>query len=121
MGRIVHSCGHAQDHYIIGTYAADCDRRAAKLARQACDQRRRAAAERITAEQHSALADLAPVALQGSPRQAVWAETIRAKHLSVLLESDREAANVLTRIADAGWWIERRTSKVSIVIGDAIG
>ena len=106
---ITHSCGHQQEHYIIGEYAADYDRQVARLSRGKCDACRTQATTLIASQERSALLELGLVALEGSPKQIAWAETIRAKRISVLQRSDDKAVMVVAQITDAKWWIERRS------------
>ena len=109
MRRIIHSCGHEQEHYIIGEYAADYDRQAAKLSRGKCAACSTQAAV-LTASQTRATAlklGLAP--LVGSPKQIAWAETIRAKRLAALQRDNSETVMIIARITDAKWWIDHRS------------
>jgi hypothetical protein len=119
MQRIIHSCGHEQEHYIIGEYAADCDRKAIRLARQRCDACRTSAAEAMAVKARTAMMGLEPATLQGSSKQIAWAETIRAKRLSVLQCCDRDAATFLAGIVDAKWWIDRRSEPDAVIIASA--
>lgn len=109
MHRITHSCGHQQEHYIIGEYAADYHRQAARLSRGKCDDCRMQATALIASQTRTAALELGLVPLEGSPKQIAWAETIRAKRISVLQRNNDEAVIVVARIADAKWWIERRS------------
>ena len=116
MRRITHTCGHDQDHYIIGEYAADCDRRAAYLARRICDGCRKYAATQAACAERAAIVTLKLVPLQGSPKQVAWAETIRSKRLSALQRQDSHAALSIAGVADAKWWIDRRSEPDAVLI-----
>lgn len=109
MWRITHTCGHDQEHYIIGEYAADYDRRAAVLSRRICDRCWGRSAALAVAADHAVTAGLISARLYGSPKQIAWAETIRAKCLARVQQYDRQAAASLARILEARWWIERRS------------
>jgi hypothetical protein len=119
MRRITHSCGHEQEHYIIGEYAADYDRQAARLSRGKCDACRTQATALKASEARTVVLDLGLGELQGSPKQIAWAETIRAKRLSVLERRDRDAVMIVARITDAKWWIERRSDSDAVIIAAA--
>ena len=109
MWRITHTCGHDQEHYIIGEYAADYDRRAAVLSKRTCDRCWMRSAVLTVAAERAATFTLMPAGLYGSPKQIAWAETIRAKCLSRVQQYDRQAAASLARISEIKWWIERRS------------
>ena len=119
MRRITHSCGHEQEHYIIGEYAADYDSQAAKLSRGKCDTCRTQAASLIASQNRTAVQELGLAALQGSPKQIAWAETIRAKRLSALRQHDSEAALAVAQVTDARWWIDRRSEPDAVMITSA--
>lgn len=120
MHRITHSCGHQQEHYIIGEYAADYDRQAARLSRGKCNACRTQAAALIASQTRTAALELGLVPLEGSPKQIAWAETIRAKRIAVLRQSNDEAVMVVARIADAKWWIERRSDADDGLVASAV-
>jgi hypothetical protein len=109
MWRITHTCGHDQEHYIIGEYAADYDRRAAVLSRRTCDRCWGRSAALTVAAEHAATSGLIPAGLYGSAKQIAWTETIRAKCLSRVQQYDHQAAASLASVSEAKWWIERRS------------
>ena len=119
MRRITHFCGHEQEHCFIGEYAADYDRQALRLSRRKCDDCGTKALEIVTSEMLAAFAPFEPAALQGSPKQIAWADTIRAKRLLALHRRDREAAASIAQIADAKWWIDKRSDSDAVIIASA--
>ena len=110
--RITHSCGHEQAHTIMGTFAADCDRQAARLARQKCRPCyvvAKKAVDDAQAEQDMAVvAEITLVALDGSAKQVAWAETIRVKRIAALRRTGHGGVAQLAGIAEAKWWIDHR-------------
>ena len=116
MARITHICGHEQDHYLIGEYAADCDRQAARLARQKCRSCSEVATTLAHCEREAAIAGLTLAALEGSAKQVAWAETIRAKRLAALQRTHKAAAESMAHVSDARWWIEQRSVPDSALI-----
>lgn len=116
---ILHSCGHEQDHYVIGEYAADCDRQVVRLTRQKCRRCSAEATDAKASQEKTAIMGLALVALQGSGKQIAWAETIRAKRLATLQRRDVQAARIPARFADAKWWIEQRSASDAIFVAAA--
>ena len=119
MRRITHSCGHEQEHYIIGEYAADYDRQATKLSRGKCVACRTQAAALIASQNRAAALEFGLAALQGSPKQIAWAETIRVKRLPALRQHDSEAALAVAQVTDARWWIDRRSEPDTVMITSA--
>jgi hypothetical protein len=120
MWRIMHSCGHEQDHYLIAEYAAGYDRQAAQLARRPCGGCRQQAAALAVSVERVAIAGLTPAMLRGSPKQVAWAETIRAKRLAALHRHDRQAAMSIAAVSDAKWWIDRRSEPDAILLASAL-
>jgi hypothetical protein len=119
MRRITHSCGHEQEHYIIREYAADYDRQAARLSRGKCDACRAPAAALVASQTRTAILEVGLASLEGSPKQIAWAETIRAKRLSVLSRSDSGTVMIVARVTDAKWWIDRRSDPDDVLIASA--
>lgn len=111
---ITHTCGHAQEHQIIGPMAGR-EPQAARLREQACtDCWRRQQNEAAQA------ANVGMVALTGSPKQVAWAERIRAAARAEIsavigdktLTAEQQAA--LDRLygqSSAGWWIDRSETR----------
>ena len=120
MRRITHSCGHEQEHYIIGEYAADYDKQAAKLSRSKCGPCRTQAAALVGSHHQTAAVELGLASLQGSPKQIAWAETIRIKRLSKLGPRDSDAVTLVARITDAKWWIDRRSDADAGLVAAAV-
>ena len=118
MRRITDSCGHEQEHYIIGEYAADYEKQAARLSRGECAPCRTQAAALIGLQNQTAAAELGLATLHGSPKQIAWAETIRIKRLSKLGPS--EAVALVARITDAKWWIDRRSDGDDGLVASAV-
>ena len=110
--QIKHSCGHEQTHDIIGIFAVDYDRQAARLARQKCKPcyigGRKATEEAVATLDMAIVGDLALVELQGSPKQVAWAGTIRVKRIAALHRVGGEGGTRLAGIAEAKWWIDHR-------------
>lgn len=110
--RIKHSCGHEQAHDIVGIFAVDYDRQAARLARQKCKPcyvgAKRATEQAKATLDTAIVGDLALVELQGSPKQVAWAETIRVKRIAALHHTGCEAVTRLAGITEAKWWIDHR-------------
>ena len=109
MRRIIHSCGHEQEHYIIGEYAADYDRQAAKLSQGKCAVCSTKAAALTAVQTRAAALELGLASLEGSPKQIAWAETILAKRITALQRGNSETVMIVARITDAKWWIDHRS------------
>ena len=119
MRRIIHSCGHEKEHYIIGEYAADYDRQAAKLSRGKCAACSTQAAVLTASQTRAAALELGLAALEGNPKQIAWAETIRAKRLAALQRGNGETVMIVARITDAKWWIDHRSDADDGLIASA--
>lgn len=104
---VTHSCGHQQTHALFGTFAADIEREARRLARRTCSacykENRTRAAEADTA----LLLDLPLAPLEGSDKQVSWADTIRAKRIAALHKAGADVA-ALAAQRQAKWWIDHR-------------
>lgn len=104
---VTHSCGHQQSHALFGTFAADVEREARRLARRTCSacyrEKRTHAAQADTA----LLLDLPLAPLEGSAKQVSWADTIRAKRMAALVKTGTDVAPLAGR-CDAKWWIDHR-------------
>ncbi len=110
--QIKHSCGHEQAHDIVGIFAVDHDRQAARLARQKCKPcyiGAKRATEQAAANLDTAIVgEIGLVELQGSPKQVAWAETIRVKRIAALHRTGCGGGAPLAGIAEAKWWIDHR-------------
>ena len=127
---VTHSCGHEQTYQMYGPHK-DRNRKAAWLAGGPCDAciaAKRAAEAAKAAD--AAKADGLP-ALAGSPKQIVWAETIRRGKLAEIAakahecpESSRAAfaaaLAALRAINAASWWIDHRNSGLSELLHAAL-
>ncbi|WP_454887267.1 hypothetical protein [Sphingomonas oryzagri] len=104
---VTHSCGHQQSHALFGTFAADIEREARRLARRTCAacyrEKRTHAAQADTV----LLLDLPLASLEGSDKQVSWAETIRARRIAALIKAAGDVAPLAGR-RDAKWWIDHR-------------
>lgn len=110
--QIKHSCGHEQTHMILGTFAADCERQAARLARQKCKPcyvgAKKAVDDAQAAQDNAVVAEITLIELSGSAKQVAWAGTIRVKRIAALCRTGHEGVALLAGIADAKWWIDHR-------------
>ena len=111
---IRHSCGHTQQHFIVGgAFAADAEREARRLARRTCTACYRAGKQAGAAAQAAVdretlnAVQLPPLA--GSERQVAWAEAIRLERLAALYRARPDAIDAVACRTDAKWWIDNRT------------
>jgi hypothetical protein len=129
---ITHACGHQQTHQITGPdtrpWPGAMTRReyiAQQRASRPCDDCARTARNEQRTAETLAAADTARDAgfppLTGSDKQTAWAERIRSATLN---EIDNALANwpqvaeparaimlaAISRLTDASWWIEHRSS-----------
>ena len=90
---IIHSCGHAERHIVGGTFAADGDAQARRLARMKCKPcfkaGKQAKADVQADADRATLAGIELPGLTGSERQIAWAETIRLESLAALRDKVR--------------------------------
>lgn len=124
---ITHACGHLQIHHVLG-FTQQQLRKVARLEMAVCDSckqaARRASSAAAAAEQAAAIAHLALAGLTGSPRQIVWAETIRTACLtSLLADPDKgtpEACIACAAVSEAKWWIDQRHLSLADLVACAM-
>lgn len=110
--RVRHTCGHAVDMQLYGP-AAERERRLAWLRSRPCRDCERAEEASDARRQADALG-LPP--LEGTPKQAGWAERIRADFvrdvLSAMQNQDHvqflDALRGIPDACQASWWIDNR-------------
>lgn len=105
---IWHRCGHAQQHELFGSTAADCIRDERRLERQRCADCTAAARVEQAAACRAAIAGHVLPPLTGSARQVAWADKIRTERLAKLLRSHPDCITDLATRVDAKWWIDHR-------------
>ena len=113
---ITYACGHVADVQIYGK-AADRERKIAFLERGICKECWRAEQSRKEAEKAQEVAQVfGLVALEGSPKQIAWANTIRAELFSEYGDQLKAATDEKTRNfmkflvgqSSAKYWIDRQ-------------
>lgn len=107
---VTHSCGHTEQHTILGSFAADIDRQARQLSRRKCTPCYKVGKATKAASDAAMLAAITLPALTGSEKQITWAETIRIERLAVLHRANPKAVADFVAIIEAKWWIDNRTA-----------
>ncbi|MEG3168194.1 hypothetical protein U1737_08325 [Sphingomonas sp. LB3N6] len=110
--RIIHACGHEQDHYLTG-YDSQQERKANWLKTTTCRDcfvaEKRAEEAAAAALSNAAISHLDLPPLTGTDRQISWASTIRTKRLAALTNPSSNAdCNACLWVTDAKWWIDCR-------------
>lgn len=132
---IKHACGHDAVHHLSGSLK-DRERKEAWMAEQVCPECRRAEQAQANEAAQAANAEAGLPALEGTPKQIAWAETIRAGIVQQVeqvrsklaeaggldklradgpaekiaaLERQLACIEVLLGKTSASWWIDHRT------------
>lgn len=131
---IKHACGHDAVHHLSGSLK-DRERKEQWLAEQVCPECRRAEQAQANEAAQAANAEAGLPALEGTPKQIAWAESIRAGYAEQIdqIKARLEAAggldtlrtqspaekvaaferqllcmDALLQKASASWWIDNR-------------
>lgn len=121
---VTHACGCTHTHQIIGPHK-ERDKRIASLEMQKCADCWQAEKEEDARKTAEANAAKGLVALEGSPKQIAWAETIRAKKLAEIdklgtsgtcTEAFFKVADYIKSIAEAKYWIDNRDCSVQYLM-----
>jgi hypothetical protein len=138
---VTHSCGHEQEHQLIGKHS-ERERKLEWLATRPCIECYRKGEEEARAEENAAAAEANVAAglspLTGTPKQIAWAETIRRNTVERLRAGEAKIRELLdanlpaevaeqirdgavlisaeiTEHTEARWWIDSRNAN-----GDAV-